>query len=154
MSRGAGDSGSKRKIFLADTDLFFYLRGGECEAQAERVVREVTAGAIELRASSEVYDDAVSAIRADNLPLNVAYGFVADMKSIPHTCLPMSAEVAEEALNLYLRYGGRRRLGYFESFHVATAKRYGLPLLTSDKYMIGSKVALGTEAVDLRGWKK
>lgn len=68
------------RTLLGDTDLFFfYLRGGRCESQAERVIKKVNTGNIDLRTSSEVYADAISAIRADNLPLSVAHSFVSDI---------------------------------------------------------------------------
>jgi predicted nucleic acid-binding protein len=44
----------------------------------------------------------------------------------------MSAEIAEEALSMYMRHGGRRKLSYFDSMHLATAKRYGLGVRTLD----------------------
>jgi len=139
---------------IADTDLFFfYLRGGSCEAQAESVIEEVTRGDLELKVSSETYDDAISAIRADEQPLEIARSFVADMKSIPHTAYPLSAEIAEDALGLYVSHGGRRRLSYFDSFHVATARRFDIPLLTSDKYIIKHQSELGTRATDLSSVK-
>lgn len=137
-------------VMLVDTDLFFYyLRGGKCEAQAEKVIEEASSGNVELKASSETYDDAISAIRADELPIDVARSFVSDMKSIPHTALPLTAEIAEEALNLYASHGGRRKLSYFDSFHVASAKRYDLPMLTSDRYVIQHQSTLGIKTIDL-----
>jgi predicted nucleic acid-binding protein len=117
------------------------------------VIREAGEGGLDLRTSSEVYDDAISAIRADGAPIQVARDFVADMKSIPHTAYPMSAEVAEEAMSLYLDLGGRRSLSYFDSFHIATAKRFDLTLLTSDKYIIEHSAKLGVDVVDLARWK-
>jgi predicted nucleic acid-binding protein len=139
---------------LADTDLFFfYLRGGRCESQAEEVIKEVSAGSVELRTCSEAYDDAISAIRAGNVSLSVAHDFVSDMRSIPHAALPMSAEIAEEALALYARHGGRRRLSYFDSFHIVTAKRYALTLLTSDRYIIENAKVFGVGVMDLSLWK-
>lgn len=139
---------------LGDADLFFFfLRGGTFEEQAEVVVRAADSGELLLRTSSEVYDDAISAIRADGTPLSVANGFVSDMKSIPHTALPMSAEIAEDALTLYVAQGGRRKLSYFDSFHVATARRYDLTLLTSDKFILANSRALGINSTSLALWK-
>jgi predicted nucleic acid-binding protein len=135
---------------IADTDLFFfYLRGGRCEVQAENVIEKVEHGNLELKVSSETYDDAISAIRADEQPFEIARSFVSDMKSIPHTAFPLSVEIAEDALGLYISHGGRRRLSYFDSFHVATAIRYDIPLLTSDKYIIKHQSKLGVRATDL-----
>ena len=142
------------RTLLGDADLFFfYLRGGKYEAQAASVVKATGADELVLRTSSEVYDDAISAIRADGAPLEVAESFVADMKSIPHSALPMSAEVAEDAMAIYKSHGGRSRLGYFDSFHVATARRYDLTFLTSDRFIIQNAGELGVRALNLAGWE-
>ncbi|HZW58198.1 MAG TPA: PIN domain-containing protein [Nitrososphaerales archaeon] len=131
-----GEEEGDDKILLADTDLFFfYLKGGKLAPQAKHVIKMASRGVLELRTSSEVYDDAISALRSDNVPMPTIIEFVSMMKSIPHRALALNAEVAEEALNLYQKYGGRRKLSYFDSFHAATAKRYDLTLLTSDGYM-------------------
>lgn len=138
---------------LGDTDLFFFfLRGGILEKQAERVIAAAEEGNLTLRTSSEVYDDAISAIRAGGGSLSLAKDFVADMKSIPHSSLSMSAEIAEKALEFYVSLGGRRKLSYFDCFHVATARRYDLPLLTSDKFIIQNARRLEIAAVNLSEW--
>jgi predicted nucleic acid-binding protein len=137
-------------LYLADTDLFFfYLKGGKLSLQAKQVIKDASSGLLELRTSSEVYDDAISALRSDNVPLHIIHDFVSKMKSIPHKALPVSAEIAEEALVMYQKHGGRRKLSYFDSFHAATAKRYVLPFLTSDGYMIQHSKELGITATDL-----
>lgn len=152
----SGQTGGDRRTstVLGDADLFFFfLRGGTFEEQAERIVRAADSGELTLRTSSEVYDDAISAIRADGTSLSVANSFVADMKSIAHTALPMSAEIAEEALSLYMAQGGRRKLSYFDSFHVATAKRYDLALLTSDRFILANSGSLRIRSMNLAHWK-
>jgi predicted nucleic acid-binding protein len=78
----------------------------------------------------------------------MARSFVSDMRSIPHVAMPMSAEVAEDALALYIEHGGRRGLSYFDSFHVASARRYHLTLLTSDGWIIDNRKALGLAVKD------
>ena len=133
---------------------FFYLRGGELEEQAADVVAKASAGTITLRASSEVYDDAITALRSEGQPLRVARDFISDMWSISHTPVPVSAQVAAEALSLYHEFGGRGRLSYFDSFHVATAKSLGARLLTSDGYINRNAVKLGVEAFDLSAWSR
>ncbi len=55
-----------------------------------------------------------------------------------------------EALKLYRVHGGRRKLHYFDSFHVATAKHYDLPLVTSDKYIVENAETLGIQVVNLK----
>ena len=139
-----------RTIFLADTDLFFfYLKGGKLSQQAREIVKDASSGLLELRASSEIYDDAISALLSDNISLNIILDFVSKMKSIPHRPMPLGPEIAEEALTMYLKHGGRRKLSYFDSFHAATAKRYSLTLLTSDQYIINYTEDLGIAVTDL-----
>lgn len=138
------------RTVLVDTHLFFfYLKGGRLSSQAEIVIDKAKQGILDLKTSSEIYDDAISAIRGANLNLGPAPSFVSDMKSIPHVALPMSAEIAEDAMAMYMQYGGRRSLSYFDSFHVATAKRYSLEFITSDSYLIKRATDLGIIAEDL-----
>jgi predicted nucleic acid-binding protein len=138
---------------LADADLFFYfLRGGELEEQAKEVIKRAERGEVVLRTSSEVYDDAVTALRSKGHPLELAQSFVSDMRSVPHTPAPVTAQIASDALSLYVESGGRGRLSYFDSFHVATAKSLGLELLTSDGYINRNAKKLGVRNLDLSGW--
>jgi predicted nucleic acid-binding protein len=139
---------------LGDADLFFfYLRGGKLEDQASKVIEAASAGRVNLRTSSEVYDDAISALRADEVPLEIVLNFVSDMKAISNSSMPMSAEIAEDALSMYMKHGGRRKLSYFDSMHLATAKRYDLPFLTSDRYVITNAKTLGVTTLDLTHWE-
>jgi predicted nucleic acid-binding protein len=146
--------GNAPRSLLVDTDLFFYyLRGGTLERQAADVIREAGAGRLALRTSSEVYDDAILALRSDEYPLDGIREFLSDMRSIPHSPVPMNAQVAADAISLYMDFGGRRRLSYFDSFHVATARSLDLPLLTSDGYIVKNSAKLGVVALDLAKWK-
>jgi len=147
-------NGKDHEDMLADTDLFFfYLRGGKLEEQAARVIEEAQDGRLTLRTSSEVYDDAITALRSDGNPLKLASDFVSDMRSIPHAPIPMNAQIAADAVSLYMKLGGRRRLGYFDAFHVATARSAGLPFLTSDKFVIANAQGLGVTVSDLSSWR-
>ena len=149
MSR-SGDAGT---TFLADADLFFYfLRGGKHEKRAADVIARAAEGSLSLRTSSEVYDDAISAIRSEGQPLEVAEEFVSAMRSIPHSPAPMTGQLAADALSLYIQFGGRGRLSYFDSFHVATAKSLGLTMLTSDAYINRNASKLGVRTADLSNW--
>jgi predicted nucleic acid-binding protein len=133
-----------------DTDLFFfYLRGGKFSAQAEIVIKNATAGTLQLRTCSETYDDAITALRVDKVPLNAIRDFVSDMKSIPHKALPINAEIAEDALQMYLNFGGRKKLSYFDAFHVSTARRFSLKFLTSDRYILEHSDILALSVKDL-----
>ena len=139
---------------MADSDLFFYyLRGGPLEREAQEVIELASSGDLLLKTSSELYDDAILALRSDGLPLEEAREFVSDMRSIPHSPVPMNAQIAADALSLYIDHGGRGRLSYFDTFHVATAKSQALPMLTSDGYVNRNATKLGVEAFDLASWK-
>jgi predicted nucleic acid-binding protein len=67
--------------------------------------------------------------------------------------MPMSAGIEEQALGLYPRQGSIRKLSYFDSLHLATALRYDIPFLTSDKYIIVNAGIFKIEAIDLAEWR-
>lgn len=84
---------------MLDADvLFSYLKGDELAAQAEKLVLKAGNGEVKLYVSSEVYDDIVSALRSDAMSLDLVADFLADVNAVPHTSLPMAADLAEEAL--------------------------------------------------------
>jgi len=100
--------------------------------------------------SSEIYDDIVSMLRSSGVSLSKVVEFIDAVSRIPHKPLPLNPEIAVQALKYYVEHGGPRRLHYFDSYHVATAKYYNLPLLTSDKYIINHSKELGIQAIYLR----
>jgi len=139
------------RTILIEAGLFIsYLTGDDLEPLFSRVVEALNSGDVEAFASSEVYDDVISALRSQRIPLEKTLAFVADMRSIPHKALPVSVEIAAEALRTYIRHGGPRKLHYFDSYHVATARNQGLPLLTSDRYIVGHAEEMGVRALDVR----
>jgi predicted nucleic acid-binding protein len=81
--------------------------------------------------------------------MQVVLEMIADLRKLSHEVLPTTVDVAEEAMRLYSQYGGARKLHYFDSFHVATAKQYELPLVTSDWFVIRNSDSLGIEVMDL-----
>jgi predicted nucleic acid-binding protein len=107
-------------------------------------------GKVQLLSSSEVYDDVISALRSQRVPLTTIRGFLADMKTIPHRALPVTLELATSALDLYQKHGGPRKLHYFDSFHVATAQMERTPLLTSDRYILSHMDEMKIRAIDVR----
>ena len=111
---------------------------------------EALEGRLELLASSEVYDDVISALRSQKVQLKTISDFVRDMRAIPHRTLPVTLDVAATAISLYLQHGGSRKLHYFDSFHVATSQLEARPLLTSDRYIIAHADELGIKAIDAR----
>ena len=118
-------------------------------AQA-RIKTRALDGSLEAHASSIVYDDIVTALRSMEIPLPRVIEVIAAMASIPHTVLPVDAATTINALRIYAKHGGPRRLHYFDSYHIATALRTHTPLITSDRYIIDNQAQLGITAVDLR----
>jgi predicted nucleic acid-binding protein len=136
---------------LVEADLFIsFLTGDDLEPRFNKVVSMAKSGDIELLACSEVYDDVTSALRSQGVALEMVGDFIYDMRAIPHRTLPVTVAIAREALDLYRKHGGSRKLHYFDSFHVATAKQNDLPLITSDRYIVHNAEALGIEAADVR----
>ncbi len=105
---------------------------------------------MKLLASSEVYDDVISALRSQHVPLVKVRGFIRDMNTIPHQTLPVTSDAAVLAVQLYLKHGGRSRLHYFDSFHVATAHLEKLTLLTSDGYILDHADQLNVKTLNAR----
>mgnify|MGYP001027959141 FL=1 len=136
---------------LADADVFFsYLVADQLSGSSEKLVYRADSGLLKLQVASEIYDDIITALRSSNTPIEVVVELLSDLRRIPHEVLPTSVEVAAEAMRLYSRYGGSRRLHYFDSFHVATAKLHELPLITSDRFILQNSDQLRIVAVDLR----
>jgi predicted nucleic acid-binding protein len=73
-----------------------------------------------------------------------------DLKNLPHEVLPRTLDIAIEAMKTYSQFGGSRRLHYFDSFHVATAKLNELPLVTSDRHLLENSTKFGIVSLDLR----
>jgi predicted nucleic acid-binding protein len=120
------------------------------EPHFRKVVDTGLEGGLELVSSSEVYDDVISALRSDKIPPRTILSFLRDMMTIPHRALPVTVEIVASAMDLYLRHGGRRKLHYFDSFHVATSEKERIPLLTSDGYIIDHSKDMNIRAIDPR----
>jgi len=142
---------AKNKKLLLDTCVFLhYLFGDKLADKAEILIRLAVQGKVTLAVSSEAYDDAITAFRSKGVKNSTILDVLEKWASIPHQTLPTTIEIAIEALKLYNRYGGRRKLHYFDAFHVATAKHYNLPLVTSDKYIIDNAEKLNVKVINLR----
>ncbi|RLG52039.1 MAG: hypothetical protein DRN96_03805 [Thermoproteota archaeon] len=136
---------------LLDADVFIsYLVGNSLYKQSSKVINTVLKGTTRAYTSSEVYNDITAALRSSGVTLPKVIEFIEDIAAIPHEPLPVTSEIAAEALRLYEKHHGPRKLHYFDSYHIATAKHYNLPLVTSDRYIIAHARELGIKAVDLR----
>lgn len=136
---------------LVDADVFFsYLVSDEMSNHSEKLIDRADRGLLKLHTASEIYDDIVTALRSRNASIDLVIEVLSDLRKLPHEVLPTTLDVATEAMVLYARYGGPRRLHYFDSFHVATSKTYELPLVTSDRFVLQNQHDLGMAALDLR----
>ena len=136
---------------LVDADVFYsYLVSDELSNQAEKLLEKADGGLVKLHVASEIYDDIIAALRSDNKELRTVGELLADLRKFPHEALPTTLDVASEAIAMYTRFGGPRRLHYFDSFHVATAKVYELPLVTSDRFILQNSDRLEVTVFDLR----
>lgn len=139
---------------LLDADVFIsYLTGDRLFEHSAKVVEHIAAGLTVAYVSSEIYDDIASMLRSNNIPLDGVMEFINAVSKIPHRPLLLNPEIAVQALKYYMEHGGSRKLHYFDSYHVATAKHYNLPLLTSDKYLVSHSSELGIQVIDLRAVK-
>ncbi len=136
---------------LVDADVFFsYLVSDEYSSHAERLLEKADKGQLKLETASEIYDDIICALRSDNKAMDAVVEILGDLRKLPHETLPTTLDVASEAMALYARFGGPRRLHYFDSFHVATSKLFDLPLVTSDRFILQNTDRMGIAALDLR----
>jgi len=134
-----------------DADVFFSsLVSDDLSVHSERVLDRADKGLLKLYTASEIYDDIVTALRSDGTPMKVVVEFLDDLKMIRHEVLPTTRDVASQAMQLYARFGGPRKLHYFDSFHVSTAKIYDIHFITSDRFILKNSQALGVTALDLR----
>lgn len=139
------------KNVLLDADVFIsYLIGDSLFKHSLRVIESIVAGTVTAYVSSEIYDDIVSTLRSNGVPVSKVIEFINAASKIPHKPLPLNPKIVAQALRYYAEHGGPRKLHYFDSYHVATAKHYNLPLLTSDKYIITHSNKLEIQAIDLR----
>jgi predicted nucleic acid-binding protein len=134
-----------------DADVFFsYLVSDEFSTHAESLLERADKGSVKLLAASEIYDDMICALRSDSKELGAVDELLQDLRKFPHETLPTTLDVASEAIAIYTRFGGPRRLHYFDSFHLATAKVYELPIVTTDGFILRNSDRMQISAFDLR----
>lgn len=136
---------------LLDLDVFIsYLKGDELSDRSAKVVMAATKGSFEALVSSILYDELISVLRLKGMGLDRIMDVLVGVASIPHRSLPITPEIAMTAVEMYREHGGPRKLHYFDSFHVATAVLEGIPMITSDEYILKNANSLGLMAIDLR----
>jgi len=136
---------------VVDTVLFIsYLRGDELSDRAEIVIDWALTRRTFLLASSEMYDDLITAYRTKGYELRDIRNILLDLRAIPYEVVPTTHDIAVLAIDLYSKYGGSRRLHYFDSFHVATASTIGEPLITSDDFILENAKDLGIKTINLK----
>ena len=148
---GTANANRLPSSILVDADIFFsYLVSDELSNHAEKLFERAERGSLKLKVASEIYDDIITALRTESTGMDVVIELLNDLRKLPHETLPTTLDIASEAMRLYARYGGARRLHFFDSFHVATAKVFDLPLVTSDRFIVENDEKFGMTALDLR----
>ena len=140
---------SRRALLDSDVFISYLFQEDELYEPSRNLVRAIARSNFIAYVSSELYDDIISALRGSGLSLSDAINVLRDVSKIPHKVLPINLVVLQ-ALELYRKHGGSRKLHYFDSFHVATSKHYGIPLITSDKYIINNSESIEVNVIDLR----
>jgi predicted nucleic acid-binding protein len=139
------------KRLVADTVLFVsYLRGDELSDRAEIVIDWALTKKTFLMVSSEMYDDLITAYYTAGYKPNDIKNILLDLRAVPHEVVPTTLNIAVIAMDLYSKYGGSRKLHYFDSFHVATASTVGEPLITSDNFILENAKNLGIKTINLK----
>lgn len=146
-----GTSLTEVREALLDADVFIsYISGDEMLDHSQRVVESVISGELVAYISSILFDDVITGLRSKGMEIGEVIKVILAIASIDHTPLPVTATIAVNALMLYQRHGGPRRLHYFDAFHTATANVNALPVITSDRYILEHRNELGVRAIDLR----
>ncbi|MEA1905112.1 MAG: PIN domain-containing protein [Candidatus Hadarchaeota archaeon] len=144
---------SRRELggkYLLDADVFIaFIRGDELSDSAEKVVEGIVEERVRAVVSSMLYDDIISGLRSKGMSLEGVRKVLVSVAAIPHESLPVTPALSVSALQLYERYGGPRKLHYFDSYHVATSRLEDIPLITSDSYILDHREDLGIRAEDL-----
>lgn len=144
-------SGGFEGEVLLDSDVFLsYIKGDEMADQSQRVIDSIMGEELKAYVSSMLFDDVISGLRSKGMELRDVIKVVLAIASINHISLSVTSTIAVNALMVYERHGGTRRLHYFDAFHVATAKINDLPMITSDRYIVEHQEELGIKAIDLR----
>jgi predicted nucleic acid-binding protein len=136
---------------LVEADFFIsYLRDDELADKCEYILDLSLSGQKSIVASSEVYDDIITAYLSKGYSLQEIQHLLLDLRSIPHETVPCTLQIVTKAIELYTKYRGSRKLHYFDSFHVSTSIILDIPLTTSDKYILENSKALGVKTIDLK----
>jgi len=136
---------------VADTVLFIsYLRGDELSDRAEIVIDWALTQKTLLLVSSEMYDDLITAYRTSGYKPSDIKNILLDLRAVPHEVVPTTLNIAVIAMDLYSKYGGSRKLHYFDSFHVATALTIGEQLITSDNFILENAKNLGIKTINMK----
>lgn len=136
---------------LVESDFFIsYLRNDDLADKCEYILELALSEKKSILASSEVYDDIITAYLSKGYDIEDVRSILLDLRSIPHKTISCTLEIVNKALELYARHRGSRKLHYFDSFHVATSIISGMPLITSDRYILKNSESLDVKTINLR----
>ncbi|KXB02462.1 hypothetical protein AKJ44_00285 [candidate division MSBL1 archaeon SCGC-AAA261F17] len=86
---------------MIDAGLFIScLTEDELTPKFSKVVERANRGEVKLLATSELYDDVISALRSQKIGLDKILDFLSDMRAIPHESIPVTIGIARKALQV------------------------------------------------------
>ena len=136
---------------LIDADVILaYLMDDVLANQAAILIEQANNDQIQLLGSPELYMDIITAYKSQGTPDVQIIRLLEDLAAIKHHCLPPTLDLSISALKYYHRYGGSRKLHFFDAFHVATALKYAMPLVTSDQFILQQAKQMNIDVINLR----
>ncbi len=140
---------------LLDADFFIsYLNDDQLADNVNEIIELSLKQQLNLFVSSEIFNEMILTYRAKTHSLNEIKEILLDLKNFSrmfsYEILPVDLDIANLAIEYYKKFGGRRKLHYHDSFHVATAKKYEKIFLTSDKFILKNQEELKIHTINLR----
>ncbi|MFQ6123140.1 MAG: PIN domain-containing protein [Candidatus Heimdallarchaeota archaeon] len=135
---------------LIDADvLIAYLADNALADHSAILIEKANTDQITLIGSPELYMDIITAYKSQGTTNSQIIRILGDLAAIKHKCMNSTLGISISALKYYSLYGGPRKLHFFDAFHVATARKYAFPLVTSDKFILQYANRMNIEVINL-----
>ena len=135
---------------LIDADVIIaYLADNALADHSAILIERANKDQLELIGSPELYMDIITAYKSQGTTDSQILRILEDLAAIKHKCIRSTLDISISALRYYTQYGGPRKLHFFDAFHVATARKYEFPLVTSDKFILQHEKKMKIETIDL-----
>jgi len=136
---------------LIDADVIIaYLVDNALADHSAILIERANKDQIKLIGSPEFYMDIITAYKSQGTTNSQIIRILEDLAAIKHKCVYSTLDISISALKYYSQYGGPRKLHFFDAFHVATARKYAFPLVTSDKFILQYAKRMKIEVINLK----